>query len=147
VHIIVTMIGIYLYEDRYKIKSRIFTCKYSRVSNWICIMYSIWYLYICKLDHTTYINSRPNTSFQSNWNIDTIKILSSYNCYLANHGYYDVHNNTVPIARGVSSLTDFYETTSVTVIELLTVNDTISVTGNMYVYSDFESCLTILQIK
>ena len=64
-----------------------------------------------------------------------------------NHGYYDVHKNTVPIARGVSSLTDCYETTSVTVIELLTVNDTISVTGNMYVYSDFESCLTILQIK
>jgi hypothetical protein len=43
-------------------------------------MYSIWYLYICKLYHTTHINNRPNKSFQSNWNIDTIKILSSYNC-------------------------------------------------------------------
>ena len=83
VHIIGTLFGLYLYEDRYKIKSRIFTCKYSRVSNWICIMYSICYLYICKLDHTIYITTRPNTSFQSSWNIDTIKILSSYNCYLA----------------------------------------------------------------
>jgi hypothetical protein len=46
-------------------------------------MYSICYLYICKLYYTTYINTRTNTSFQSSWNIDTIKILSSYNCYLA----------------------------------------------------------------
>ena len=63
------------------------------------------------------------------------------------HGGYYVHKNTNWIAGGFLSSTDYYETTSVTVIEHLTVNDTISVTGNMYVYNDYESCLTILQIK
>ena len=82
VHIIVTLFGFCLYEDRDKIKPRLFTCKYSRVSNWICIMYSICYPYPCKLYHTIYITIRPNTRFQSSWNIDTIKIMSSYNCYL-----------------------------------------------------------------
>ena len=81
VHIIGTLFGLYLYEDRYKIKSRIFTCKYSRGFNWICIMYSIGYLYICKLHHTI-LSISTLTSFQCNWNIDTIKILSSCNCYL-----------------------------------------------------------------
>jgi len=63
------------------------------------------------------------------------------------HGHYYVYKNTVLIAVGVSSLTDYFATTSVTVIEYLTVNDTISVTGDLYVYSGYHSCLTILQIK
>ena len=58
-----------------------------------------------------------------------------------------MYKNTVLIADGVSSLTDFHETISVTVIEYLTVNDTISVTGDLYVYGSYESCLTILQMK
>jgi hypothetical protein len=81
VHIIATIFAISCYEDRYKIKSRIFTCKYSRGFNWICIMHSIGYLYICKLYHPL-LSISTMTSFQSNWNIDTIKILSSCNCYL-----------------------------------------------------------------
>jgi hypothetical protein len=60
---------------------------------------------------------------------------------------YDVYKNTVSIAAGFSTLIDVYETTSVTVIEHLTVNDTISVTGDMSVFSGHYSCLTILQIK
>ena len=63
------------------------------------------------------------------------------------HGDYYVYKNTKWIAAGFSSLTDYYKTTSVTVIEHLTVNDTISATGNMTVFGDCYSCLTILQIK
>jgi hypothetical protein len=58
-----------------------------------------------------------------------------------------MYKNTVLIADGASSLTDFHETISVTVIEHLTVNDTISVTGDLYAYGSYESCLTILQMK
>ena len=62
-------------------------------------------------------------------------------------GRYSVYKNTKLIATGFSSSTNYYETTSVTVIEHLTVNDTISATGNMTVFGDCYSCLTILQIK
>jgi hypothetical protein len=55
-------------------------------------------------------------------------------------------NNNI-IAYGVSSQTDYVQTTSVTVIAQLTVNDTISATGSLYVGSGYESCLTILQIQ
>ena len=74
-------------------------------------------------------------------------LISVYIVTNAKQGSYYVHKNTVTIADGFSSLTDHYETTSVSVIEHLTVNDRISVTGDMYVYSNYESCLTILQIK
>jgi len=65
----------------------------------------------------------------------------------AKHSRYYVRKNNNEIADGYSSITDYYETTSVTVIEHLTVHDTISVTGELYVFSSHESCLTILQIK
>ena len=65
----------------------------------------------------------------------------------AKKGSYYVNKDTVMIADGFSSLTDHYETTSVSLIEHLTVNYTISVIGNMFVYSNYELCLTILQIK
>ena len=61
-------------------------------------------------------------------------------------GVYYVNKNTKYIADGFSSPIG-YQTTSVTVIQYLTVNDTISVTGNMYAFSGVESCLTILQIQ
>ena len=60
---------------------------------------------------------------------------------------YYVYKNTVNIANGYTSITNHYETTSVTMLEHLTVNDTISVSANMFVYNSYESCLTILQIK
>ena len=63
------------------------------------------------------------------------------------HGRYHVNKNTVTIAVGYSSLTDYYETISVTVIEHLTVNDTISVTSGMHAYDTYHSCLSILQIN
>ena len=58
-------------------------------------------------------------------------------------------NNYSVLAEGYSSLTDWYQTTSMTVIEQLTVNDTItiSVHGSMHVDSGYYSCLTILQIQ
>jgi hypothetical protein len=62
-------------------------------------------------------------------------------------GRYYVYKNTIRIASGFSSSNYYYETASVTVIEHLTVNDTISVTGDMYVFGSYYSCLTILQIK
>ena len=74
-------------------------------------------------------------------------LISVYIKTYSNHSVYYVYKNTGLIAVGYSSLTDYYETTSVTVIEHLTVNDTISVNGNMYVSGGFQSCLTILQIK
>ena len=63
-------------------------------------------------------------------------------------GYY-VKKNTNTIADGYSSLTDCYQTASVTVMEQLAVNDTISVSArsSMHVYGGIESCLTILQIQ
>ena len=60
-------------------------------------------------------------------------------------GVYYVNKNTNHIADGFSSPIG-YQTTSVTVIQRLSVNDTISVTGNMHAFSGVESCLTILQI-
>ena len=63
------------------------------------------------------------------------------------NSYYDVYKNTVKIAKGYSSSFKIYETVSVTVIEHLTVNDTISATGGMYAYRGYMSCLTILQIQ
>jgi hypothetical protein len=58
-----------------------------------------------------------------------------------------VKKNTNTIADGYSSLTDCYQTASVTVMEQLAVNDTISVSArsSMHVYGGIESCLTILQ--
>ena len=65
----------------------------------------------------------------------------------AKHGAYYVKKHSKTIADGYSSITDSAQTTSVTLIEQLTFNDTISVTGNIYVYGGYESCLTILQIQ
>ena len=62
-------------------------------------------------------------------------------------GSYYVRKNTAAIAHGHSSLDGHYETASVTVIEHLTVNDTISVTGDIFAFFQYHSCLTILQIK
>jgi hypothetical protein len=106
------MFGICYYVDGYKIKSRIFTCKYSRGFNWICIMYSIGYLYICKLYHII-LSISTFTSFQSNWNIDTINILSSYNCYLT-------LMNFINIIKGISNLS--YRSFFPPVLELLVQN-------------------------
>jgi len=61
--------------------------------------------------------------------------------YQLQNVYYVLKNNNT-IAEGYSSLT-----TSVTVIKQLTVNDTISVTGKLYVYGRNKSCLNILQIQ
>jgi hypothetical protein len=61
--------------------------------------------------------------------------------YQLQNVYYVLKNNNT-IAEGYSSLT-----TSVTVIQQLTVNDTISVTGKLYVYCRNKSCLNILQIQ
>ena len=61
--------------------------------------------------------------------------------YQLQNVYYVLKNNNT-IAEGYSSLT-----TSVTVIKQLTVNDTISVTGRLYVYGRNKSCLSILQIQ
>ena len=93
-------------------------------------------------------------------NTDSIKTSGTFTCenpglYLisvyiqtnSNHSYYKLYKNTAIIANEHTSITDYYETSSVTVIEHLTVNDTIFVSGNMFVYNDYESCLTILQIK
>jgi hypothetical protein len=74
-------------------------------------------------------------------------LISVYITTYTKHGRYYVYKNTVRIADGFSSLTDYYETTSVTVLEHLTVNYTISVTGDMLVDASPYSCLTILQIK
>ena len=60
---------------------------------------------------------------------------------------YYVYKNTKRIAVASSTVTITYETTSVTVIEHLTVNDTISVSGDLSVLYGYYSCLTILQIK
>jgi len=92
-------------------------------------------------------------------NTDSIKTSGIFTCenpglYLiavymttnTKHGRYAVYKNTVRIAGGYS-VTASYETTSVTVIEHLTVNDTISVTGSMSLVYGTHSCLTILQIK
>jgi hypothetical protein len=93
-------------------------------------------------------------------NTDSIKTSGIFTCenpglYLISvyigtnnkHGRYYVYKNTKWIAAGYSSMTDYYQTTSVTVIEHLTVNDTISVTGDIFVIYDCHACLTILQIK
>ena len=74
-------------------------------------------------------------------------LISVYISTTENHGDYYVHKNDNIIADGYSSLTDYAETTSMTVIQQLTVNDTISATGSLLVGGDYESCLTILQIK
>ena len=94
-------------------------------------------------------------------NTDSIRNSGIYTCenpglYLisvfiqtnTNNGAYFVNKNTNHIADIFSSITDhYYQTTSVTVLVQLTVNDTISVTGHRYVYIGIESCLTILQIQ
>ena len=74
-------------------------------------------------------------------------LISVYITINTRKGHYDVYKNTVPIAVCYSTVTVSYATTSVTVIEHLTVNDTISVTGDISVIYGSESCLTILQIK
>ena len=79
--------------------------------------------------------------------LDFIYLISVYIETGTKDGYYHVYKNAFPIAYGISSLTDYAHTTSVTVIEHLTVNDSISVTGTMHVYGKYQSCLTILQIK
>jgi hypothetical protein len=93
-----------------------------------------------------------NTDSISNSGIFTCEnpglyLISVYITTDAKYSYYKVYKNNVRIAAGCSSLAGFFETTSVTVIEHLTVNDTISVTGDMSVIYDCYSCLTILQIK
>ena len=70
------------------------------------------------------------------YNADSIKTSGIFTCenpwlylisvYIVTHDKhcrYYMNKNTVSIADGFSSLTDFFETTSVTVIEHLTVND------------------------
>ena len=74
-------------------------------------------------------------------------LISVYITTSDKHGYYFVNKNNYVIAVGYSSLTDYYQTASVTVIQQLTVNDTISVTGNLFVSYGANSCLTILQIR
>ena len=74
-------------------------------------------------------------------------LISVYITTSTRHGRYDVYKNTVRIAVGFSTVTISYETTSATVIEHLTVNDTISVSGDLSVLYGYYSCLTILQIK
>ena len=74
-------------------------------------------------------------------------LISVYIQTNSTHAQYNVNKNDHIIANGLSSITDWYQTTSVTVIEHLTVNDTISVNAYMYVFNGYESCITILQIK
>ena len=74
-------------------------------------------------------------------------LISVYIATNTKHSLYYVYKNYKPIAIGGSSLTDWNETTSMTVLRQLTVHDTISVTGHLYVGESDESCLTILQIK
>ena len=74
-------------------------------------------------------------------------LISVYITTNTKHSIYYMYKNNNVIAYGVSSQTDYVQTTSVTVIAQLTVNDTISATGSLYVGSGYESCLTILQIQ
>jgi len=74
-------------------------------------------------------------------------LISVYLLSGAKHGIYNMNKNNIIIADGWSSLTDWYQTTSMTVIEQLTVNDTISVHARMNVDGGYASCLTILQIQ
>ena len=81
------------------------------------------------------------------WENPGLYLISVYITTNTKHGRYDVYKNTIPIAVGYSTVTVSYETTSITVIEHLTVNDTISATGDISVIYGSASCLTILQIK
>ena len=74
-------------------------------------------------------------------------LVSVYIVTNTNHGSYGVYKNTNIIADAFASLTDYYQTASTTVVEHLAVNDAISVKGSLYVYKNYESCLTILQIQ
>ena len=74
-------------------------------------------------------------------------LISVYITTNTKYGRYAVYKNTVQIAFASSPVTVSYGTPSVTIIEHLTVNDTISVTGDISVFYGSFSCLTILQIK
>ena len=74
-------------------------------------------------------------------------LISVYIVTNTHHGSYVLHKNSKVIADAFASLTDYYQTASTTVVEHLAVSDTISVRGGLYVYDDYESCLTILQIQ
>ena len=64
-----------------------------------------------------------------------------------NHSLFYVYKNKSVIAYGYSSLTDWFQTTLLTAIEKLSVNDTISVMGSLNASASHEACLTILQIQ
>jgi len=107
---------------------------------------------VIKFTDVKTVNGIHNTDLIRNSGIFTCEnpglyLISVYIGTIPQHGYYHVYKNAVAIAVGYSSLTDYIQTTSVTVIEHLTVNDTISVTGYMYAHGGSQSCLTILQIK
>ena len=74
-------------------------------------------------------------------------LISVYIVTHIHHGSYVLYKNTKVIADAFASLADYYQTASTTVVEHLAVSDTISVKGSLYVYKNYESCLTILQIK
>ena len=74
-------------------------------------------------------------------------LISAYLLTDAKEGFYNMKKNNITIAGGWSSQTGWYQTTSMTVIEQLTVNDTISVHARMNVDGGYASCLTILQIQ
>ena len=74
-------------------------------------------------------------------------LISVYIVTNTNHGSYHVYKNADAIADAFASLADYYQTASTTVVEHLSVNDTISVKGSLYVYINYESCLTIIQIQ
>ena len=98
------------------------------------------------------VNGIHNTDSLRNSGIYTCEnpglyLISVYIHTLTNNGVYFVNKDTNHITDRLSSVTDYYQTTSVTVLVQLTVNDTISVTGRLYVESGIESCLTILQIQ
>jgi hypothetical protein len=93
-------------------------------------------------------------------NTDSIKTSGIFTCenpglylisvYIATntkHGEYNLYKNSYSIAWVYSSITDYAMTTSMTVIKQLTVNDTISVHGSLFVGAGYGSCLHILQIQ
>ena len=136
----VTIVGWYN-PDRVYISVALKTCKSADAKNGVIQFTDV------KISNGIHNTDSIKTSGIFTCENPGLYLISVYIVTNAKQGSYYVHKNTVTIADGFSSLTDHYETTSVSVIEHLTVNDRISVTGDMYVYSNYESCLTILQIK
>jgi hypothetical protein len=56
-------------------------------------------------------------------------LISVYIVTNTNHGSYHVYKNADAIADAFASLADYYQTASTTVVEHLSVNDTIAKTG------------------